>query len=44
MGGVGYLLKDVPSEKLAEAIRAAARGESFLQPSVAAKVVANLLG
>jgi DNA-binding NarL/FixJ family response regulator len=40
-GAVGYLLKDVPSEKLVEAIRAAARGESFLQPSVAAKVVAE---
>lgn len=40
-GAVGYLLKDTPSEKLTEAIRAAARGESFLQPSVAAKVVAE---
>ncbi len=40
-GAVGYLLKDAPSEKLIEAIRAAARGESFLQPSVAAKVVAE---
>jgi DNA-binding NarL/FixJ family response regulator len=40
-GAVGYLLKDAPSEKLAEAIRAAARGESFLQPSIAAKVVAE---
>ena len=40
-GAVGYLLKDTPSDKLAEAIRAAARGESFLQPSVAAKVVAE---
>jgi DNA-binding NarL/FixJ family response regulator len=40
-GAVGYLLKDVASEKLGEAIRAAARGESFLQPSVAAKVVAE---
>ena len=40
-GAVGYLLKDVPSAKLVEAIRAAARGESFLQPSVAAKVVAE---
>jgi len=40
-GAVGYLLKDVPSEKLVEAIRAAAGGESFLQPSVAAKVVAE---
>lgn len=40
-GAVGYLLKDAPSDKLVEAIRAAARGESFLQPSVAAKVVAE---
>lgn len=40
-GAVGYLLKDAPSEKLVEAILAAARGESFLQPSVAAKVVAE---
>ncbi|HZS05427.1 MAG TPA: response regulator transcription factor [Blastocatellia bacterium] len=40
-GAVGYLLKDAPSEKLVEAIRAAASGESFLQPSVAAKVVAE---
>lgn len=40
-GAVGYMLKDTPSENLAEAIRAAARGESFLQPSVAAKVVAE---
>ena len=40
-GAVGYLLKDAPSEKLCEAIRLAARGESFLQPSVAAKVVAE---
>ncbi len=41
VGAVGYLLKDAPSEKLFEAIRLAARGESFLQPSVAAKVVAE---
>jgi len=40
-GAVGYLLKDAPSEKLAEAIRVAARGETFLQPSVAGKVVAE---
>jgi DNA-binding NarL/FixJ family response regulator len=40
-GAIGYLLKDAPSEKLAEAIRVAARGETFLQPSVAAKVVAE---
>ena len=40
-GAIGYLLKDAPSEKLGEAIRSAARGESFLQPSVAAKVIAE---
>ena len=40
-GALGYLLKDTPSDKLFEAIRAAARGESFLQPSIAAKVVAE---
>ena len=38
-GALGYLLKDVPSEKLAEAIRLAARGQSALEPSVAAKLV-----
>ncbi len=41
-GAVGYLLKDAPSDKLLESVRAAARGESFLQPSIAAKVVAEL--
>ena len=41
-GAVGYLLKDATSEKLVEAIRAAARGESFLQPSIASKVLAEL--
>ncbi|MDJ0752557.1 MAG: response regulator transcription factor [Ardenticatenaceae bacterium] len=41
-GAVGYLLKDVSSEKLIEAIRAAANGDSFLQPSIAAKVIAEL--
>jgi len=40
-GAVGYLLKDAPLPKLLEAIRLAARGESFLQPSIAAKVVAE---
>lgn len=40
-GAAGYLLKDVPSDKLVEAIRTTAAGESFLQPSVAAKVVAE---
>jgi DNA-binding NarL/FixJ family response regulator len=40
-GAVGYLLKDTPSSRLVEAIRLAARGESFLEPSVAAKVVSE---
>lgn len=40
-GAVGYLLKDVSSERLVEAVLAAARGESVLQPSIAAKVVAR---
>jgi DNA-binding NarL/FixJ family response regulator len=40
-GAVGYLLKDVASAQLVEAIRAAARGESILEPSVAAKVIAE---
>ncbi len=40
-GAVGYLLKDVASEKLFEAIRATARGEYFLLPSVTAKVMAE---
>nr|WP_222131606.1 response regulator transcription factor [Pseudonocardia sp. C8] len=41
-GAVGYLLKDVSSARLVEAVHAAARGESVLQPSVAAKVVARV--
>lgn len=40
-GAVGYLLKDVSSEKLFEAIRAAARGEYFLLPSITTKVMAE---
>ena len=40
-GAVGYLLKDVGSAQLAESVRATARGESILDPSVAAKVVAE---
>jgi len=41
-GAAGYLLKDVSSEQLAEAIRAAACGEAFIHPSVTRKVVAEL--
>ncbi len=40
-GAVGYLLKDVGSVQLADSIRRTARGESILDPSVAAKVVAE---
>ena len=40
-GAVGYLLKDVSADRLVEAVTAAARGESVLQPSVAAKVLAR---
>lgn len=41
-GAIGYLLKDAPAKKLVEAIETAARGETFLQPSIAAKVVAEI--
>ncbi len=40
-GAVGYLLKDVASVQLVGAIRSAARGESVLEPSVAAKVISE---
>ncbi len=40
-GAAGYLLKDAPLEKIAEAVRSVVRGESFLQPSITAKVVAE---
>jgi DNA-binding NarL/FixJ family response regulator len=39
-GAVGYLLKDVSLETLEGAIRAAARGEAFLQSTVTGRVVA----
>ncbi|WP_409494595.1 response regulator [Amycolatopsis sp. cmx-11-12] len=35
-GAIGYLLKDVPREELFRAVRAAARNESVLSPSVVA--------
>jgi DNA-binding NarL/FixJ family response regulator len=41
-GASGYLLKDVGSDGLAEAVRAAARGDAPLQPGVARKVLARL--
>ncbi len=40
-GAIGYLLKDVSSNKLFDAIRAASRGEYFLLPSITAKVIAE---
>ena len=40
-GALGYLLKDAAPDVLYNAIRAAARGESVLQPAVAAKVVSQ---
>ena len=43
-GAISYLLKDVAPEELAEAIRAAARGEAVLHPRVAARVMAELRG
>lgn len=41
-GAAGYLLKDTPLDRLIEAITTVARGDAFLQPSVASKVVAEL--
>jgi DNA-binding NarL/FixJ family response regulator len=41
-GAVGYLLKDTPREQLAGAIRAAARGETVLAPTVAARLVTHV--
>jgi DNA-binding NarL/FixJ family response regulator len=41
-GATGYLLKDVGSDALAEAVRAASRGESPLQPTIARKVLKRL--
>ncbi len=40
-GAVGYMLKNARTEKIVEAIAAAAHGESILHPAVAAKVVAE---
>jgi DNA-binding NarL/FixJ family response regulator len=38
-GAIGYLLKDVPHEEIARAVRAAARGEPVLAPAVAARLM-----
>jgi DNA-binding NarL/FixJ family response regulator len=41
-GAVGYLLKDTPVAELSHAIRAAARGETVLAPSVAQRLVSHV--
>jgi len=41
-GATGYLLKDAPREQLVGAIRAAARHEAVLAPSVASRLVSHL--
>ena len=41
-GATGYLLKDAPREELFRAVRAAARGETVLAPSVAAQLVGQV--
>ncbi|WP_327108172.1 response regulator transcription factor [Nonomuraea glycinis] len=41
-GATGYLLKDSPREELLRGARAAARGESVLAPSVAARLLTRM--
>ena len=41
-GATGYLLKDAPRDQLVRAIRAAARDEAVLAPSVATRLVSQL--
>ncbi|MFB6953669.1 response regulator [Streptomyces niveus] len=41
-GAAGYLLKDLTRAELADAVRAASRGETVLAPSVAARLVDQL--
>jgi DNA-binding NarL/FixJ family response regulator len=41
-GATGYLLKDTPRRQLADAVRAAARGETVLAPPVARKLVSRV--
>jgi DNA-binding NarL/FixJ family response regulator len=38
-GATGYVLKDAPREELFRAIRGTARGESYLSPAVASRLV-----
>ncbi|MBW1600689.1 response regulator transcription factor [Streptomyces sp. JJ66] len=41
-GATGYLLKDAPPEDLAAAVQAAARGETVLAPTVAARLLGRV--
>lgn len=41
-GATGYLLKDAPREELLRGVRAAAKGESVLSPSVAATLLGRV--
>ena len=41
-GASGYLLKDTPREKVIEAIRGTLAGKSFVDPSVAGKLLAQV--
>ena len=41
-GATGYLLKDTPRAQLVEAVRSAARGETVLAPTVAARLVSRM--
>ncbi len=41
-GATGYLLKDSPREELFRAIRAAARGEAVLSPTVATRLMGRM--
>jgi two-component system, NarL family, response regulator LiaR len=41
-GALSYLLKDVSTDELAEAVRRAARGEAVMHPHVAARLVQEL--
>jgi DNA-binding NarL/FixJ family response regulator len=41
VGALGYLLKDVSGEELADAIRTVARGGALIDPSITRKVVAE---
>ncbi|EID55781.1 response regulator [Saccharomonospora xinjiangensis] len=43
-GATGYLLKDAPRAELFRAVRATARGESVLSPTVASRVLGRFRG